>query len=70
MEWIEIDYSGLEVEVIDFLDGVLVRDPQRFGLAFVPGYYVQMQSGDRDVPRLARRTKKSPTFSLQWVQDE
>ena len=69
MEWTEIIYDGTEVEAVDLLDGVVVDIPGK-GLVFVPGYYVLMQSGDRDVPRLERRKRFSPTFSIRLVEDE
>ena len=67
MEWVTIDHESTEVEAIDFLDGVLVRDPLHTGLAFCPGWQV-MNRGDMDGPALRRRKERQKVFGIEIVE--
>ena len=66
--WTEITVSEIPVEATDFLDGVLVREPGRFGLAFCPGWRIQQRRGDMDGPALHPREKPPMTFGIQIVE--
>ena len=68
MKWTEIEHDDAKVEAIDFLDGVLVRDPLRTGLAFCQGWQV-INRGDMNGPALRRR--KTPKKRLAfWLEEE
>ena len=68
MEWTEIDDDGTKMEAMDYLDGVLLRDPLRTGLAFCQGWQV-INRGDMDGPQLRERWGKPVGASSEcWLR--
>ena len=67
MEWVTINDDGIEMEAINFLDGALVRDPLRTGLAFCQGWQV-MNRGDMDGPALRPRKERQKVFGIEIVE--
>lgn len=70
MDWIGIKHGDFEAEAIDCLDGILVRDPMRFGMTYIPGWKVQLQAGDMDAPGLRRRKTTPPTYHVAIVPEK
>ena len=70
MEWTTIDYGGTEITAADFLDGVLVAFGDIFGFVFIPGYYVQEETGDMDGPALRPRKKRPQVFGIELREIE
>ena len=73
MEWETVIYAGVEVQAMNFLDGVIVcidnEQTQAGGDVFAyPGWYVQKQRGDMDGPALWRREEKAKELAIRMVE--
>jgi len=63
MEWTTIDYGGTGIMATDFLNGVLVDINTQ--ILFIPGYYVQEETGDMDGPALRQRKQPEQVFGIE-----
>ena len=66
--WTKIQYGGMSILAIDFLNGVIVTAPGEFGTAFIPGYQIVEQRGDMDGPALRPRRCAPRQFALKMVE--
>ena len=75
MSWTKIKYGDIEVEAIDFLDGVLVKliegrmHHNDRPTVFAPGWRVEPQFGDMDGPAFRRRKVKPPTYRIELAPE-
>ena len=70
MEWITINYAGVEIQATNFLDGVLVVIPSSAGThpVYCPDWYVQEQRGDMDGPAFHKFKEPKKIFGIQIVE--
>ena len=66
--WTEIQYDGMSILAMDFLNGVIARAPGEFGTVFIPGYQIVEQRGDMDGPALRPRRYAPKEFALKMVE--
>ena len=70
MEWVTINYAGVEIQATNFLDGVLIKmfRPGGFDGTFCPGWYVQERRGDMDGPALRPRPEHPRELEIRLVE--
>lgn len=64
MGWTTVMHDGEEIEAKNFLDGVLVRDPKRSGLAYCEKWIVTLR-GDMDAPNFRKLPGKQHVFGIE-----
>ena len=70
MDWVTINYAGVEIQATNFLDGVLIKmfRPGGFDGTFCPGWYVQERRGDMNGPALWPREERRKVFGIEIVE--